>query len=173
MVKYILKKSDKPEKKFMVIKISQPKASDKTSDIIDPLSPLTGKRMEAKRAPRLTEDSELAIEEAEKRKIKQKKDLKEMLKKEEGRKVYFGANKKDGTPYGDYIFYNKTKGKAFADEKKKDYLARHDVREDLSISGLRNMKAGAWARWILWSEPTLKESVNLLRKKYGLDIEIQ
>lgn len=172
MVKYILKKSDKPEKKFMVIRVSEGKTLGEKS-IIDPLNPLVGKRYESKKAPRLIEDEEQAIIEGEKRKERQKKELKELLKKEEGKKIYFGANKKDGTPYGDYIFYNKTKGKEYADEKKKDYLARHDVREDLSISGLKNMKPGAWARWILWSEPTLKESVNLLRKKYGLDIKIE
>jgi hypothetical protein len=54
-------------------------------------------------------------------------------------------------------------------ERKKRYIARHEVREDWSINGADS--PGFYARWILWNEPSIEASVRDLRKRFpSLDI---
>ena len=48
--------------------------------------------------------------------------------------------------------------------RKAQYLARHRKNEDWTLTGLKS--AGFWARWLLWSEPTLQASVTALNKKF-------
>lgn len=44
------------------------------------------------------------------------------------------------------------------------YLTRHRSREDWSDP----LSAGFWSRWLLWSEPTLKDAKALIKRKFGL-----
>lgn len=67
----------------------------------------------------------------------------------------------------DYILYNKEEGKKVADKHKRLYLARHKKREDWTKSGVDT--AGWWSRWLLWSKPSLEESLNHLIKKFNLN----
>ena len=42
------------------------------------------------------------------------------------------------------------------EERKKAYIARHQAREDWTMTGATT--AGFWARWLLWNKPTLEAS---------------
>lgn len=75
--------------------------------------------------------------------------------------IHFGA-----IGHGDYPFYYKTKGKQYAQYKKGQYIARHRVREDWTDK----LKAGFWARYILWNKPTIKQSIEDLRKVKRMNI---
>jgi hypothetical protein len=66
--------------------------------------------------------------------------------------VHFGA-----VGYEDFTSHKDVARKAL-------YLARHRPREDWTLTGLR--KPGFWARYLLWSEPTLQASVNALNKRF-------
>jgi len=48
--------------------------------------------------------------------------------------------------------------------RKANYIARHRSRENWNISGLRT--AGFWSRWILWGEPTIKDSIKALNERF-------
>ena len=68
--------------------------------------------------------------------------------------VHFGAS-----GYTDYI---KSGGD---DERKKRYIARHsNGKEDWNMY----MTPGSLSRWILWSKPTLKESIKDYKKMFNL-----
>ena len=60
-------------------------------------------------------------------------------------------------------------GSTFIDHKdetkKKNYLARHKVRENWNDY----MSAGSLARFILWNEPTLQESIKSYKKRFNLN----
>lgn len=60
-------------------------------------------------------------------------------------------------------------GSTFIDHKdeikKKNYLARHNVRENWN----NYMSAGSLARYILWNEPTLTESIKDYKKRFNLN----
>ncbi len=60
-------------------------------------------------------------------------------------------------------------GSTFIDHKdetkKKNYLARHKVRENWNDY----MSAGSLARYILWNEPTLTESIKSYKKRFNLN----
>lgn len=87
----------------------------------------------------------------------------EILNKETNKikKINFGS-----AGMNDYTIYNAEEGKAVADKHKKLYLARHKEREDWTKSGIET--AGFWSRWVLWSRPTLEESIKYLIKKFKL-----
>lgn len=71
--------------------------------------------------------------------------------------VKFGAKN-----YQDYILSG-------GDEtKKKAYIARHQVNEDWSKSGIYS--PGFWSRWVLWNKPTLKESIKDIEKRFNINI---
>lgn len=78
-------------------------------------------------------------------------------------KIYFGAS-----GYEDYTTYYKKEGKQYADDRKTLYLKRHIKNEDWRPRA--NDKPAFWARWILWNEPTIKESIEATNKKFDLDI---
>jgi hypothetical protein len=50
------------------------------------------------------------------------------------------------------------------EEKKKNYLARHRVREDWSDP----TSAGALSRWLLWNLKTLSASITDFKKRFNL-----
>lgn len=79
------------------------------------------------------------------------------------------------------VFYDKDKrvrtthfglkgGSTFIDhkdeKKKKAYLARH-TRNNEDWNDY--MSAGSLSRWILWSKPTMSESIRDYKKKFSLD----
>ena len=71
-----------------------------------------------------------------------------------GKTIHFGAK-----GYEDYTL---SKDKV----KKANYIARHAPREnfeDLST-------AGSWSRYILWSRPTIKQSVQDMQKRFNIKI---
>jgi hypothetical protein len=53
-------------------------------------------------------------------------------------------------------------------ERKERYIQRHRANEDWSKSGIDT--PGFWSRWLLWSEPTLKESIKLIEDKFDVKI---
>lgn len=57
--------------------------------------------------------------------------------------------------------YTKHKNKS----RKKRYLSRHKSRENWN----NFMTAGSLSRYILWGEPTLRESIRVYKKKFNLD----
>lgn len=94
---------------------------------------------------------------------KSKRKDKKFMVEVDGEKIHFGA---DG--YGDYIIWNKKKGKVLADKKKKSYLARHKPREDWTNRGIKT--AGFWSRYLLWSKPSLDEAIRHTEKKFNINI---
>jgi hypothetical protein len=70
--------------------------------------------------------------------------------------IHFGAN-----GYKDYTIYYKDEGKEFADKRKALYINRHknDNLNDV-------FSPGFWSRWVLWGEPTIKESLKKILTKY-------
>jgi len=88
------------------------------------------------------------------------KKLMATFEKDNGRQVttHFGAS-----GYMDYTKYYKQDPK-LAKEKRASYLARHRENEDWNdvTSG------GALSRWILWSEPTIEQSIKKFKKKFNL-----
>jgi len=51
------------------------------------------------------------------------------------------------------------------DERKKElYLQRHKKRENWSDP----RTPGFWSRWLLWNQPTLRDSEKSLRSRFGL-----
>jgi hypothetical protein len=71
------------------------------------------------------------------------------------KRIYFGdSNAKD------FTLFNALE----REEHKRRYINRHQAREDWNLTGAET--AGFWSRWILWSRPTVKESLNELLRKY-------
>ena len=92
------------------------------------------------------------------------KKFKVVIKKNDKTKtIHFGAKS-----YGDYTIWNKEKGKEFADKKKKSYIARHKVNENWNKSGINT--AGFWSRWLLWSKPTIEQSIKHIESKFNVNI---
>lgn len=91
-----------------------------------------------------------------------KKDKKFMVITDTGKTIHFGA-----TGYGDYIYYSKH-NKELANTKKKNYIARHRVRENFN----NKYTAGFWALNILWNKPTLRGSINDTSRKHNIIIHI-
>ena len=48
--------------------------------------------------------------------------------------------------------------------RKQRYLDRHRAREDWNDP----LTAGFWSRWILWNKPTIRESLEDVRQRFGL-----
>ena len=70
-------------------------------------------------------------------------------------KLYFGAS-----GYTDYILSG---GDQYTKWK---YINRHVKREDWTDP----YKAGTWSRYILWNEPTLKDSIKSMQKLFNIKI---
>ena len=54
-------------------------------------------------------------------------------------------------------------------ERKKLYINRHKKRENWTKSGIKS--AGYWAKNLLWSKPTLRESIKALEKRDNIKIK--
>ena len=76
----------------------------------------------------------------------------------DGRSVKFGAR-----GYSDYTIHQDK-------ERMERYLARHRTRENWTKKGIRS--AGFWARWILWSDPTLKKAINTTETEFGINVRL-
>ena len=50
------------------------------------------------------------------------------------------------------------------EERKAAYLARHKVREDWTLGGVKS--AGFWARWLLWNQPSLAQSIADINRRF-------
>jgi len=79
-----------------------------------------------------------------------------MVKSSDGKVIHFG-----GAGYDDYTTTRDEK-------KKKNYIARHAPREDWTRNGMNT--AGFWSRWVLWNEPSIKESIKDIEERYGIKI---
>lgn len=77
------------------------------------------------------------------------------------RTVHFGGVREDGEPYRDFTMHKDP-------ETMRRYLARHRAREDWTIGGIGT--AGFWARWLLWSKPTLRDAIALTERTFGIEI---
>jgi Family of unknown function (DUF5754) len=66
-------------------------------------------------------------------------------------------------PFGRKGYSDYTKHKD--PERMRRYLVRHKKRENWAKSG--KMTAGFWARWILWSRPSLKGAIKQTEKVLG------
>ena len=73
-----------------------------------------------------------------------------------GHTVDFGAS-----GYSNYTIHKDVK-------RKKLYLQRHKKRENWTKSGIKT--AGFWARWILWNEPSLKNSIKNTERRFKIKI---
>ena len=72
--------------------------------------------------------------------------------------IHFGA---DG--YKDYTIYYKENPK-LANEKKKNYIARHSVNENWREPD----NPGSLSRWILWNKPSIQESIADFKKRFNI-----
>lgn len=52
--------------------------------------------------------------------------------------------------------------------RKKRYITRHKNRENWKKSGIDT--AGFWSRWLLWGEPTLKDSISDIERRFNVKI---
>ena len=65
---------------------------------------------------------------------------------------------------GDFTIYSKSKPEE-AEKHKEKYIARHSkMGEDWNDP----LTAGFWSRWLLWSKPTIQESLKDIKKRFGL-----
>lgn len=86
--------------------------------------------------------------------ISDKKDKKFMVETPKGKTLHFGSSSHE-----DFTIHKDI-------ERRENYLARHKKNEnwhDLET-------AGAWSRWLLWSEPSLSESIKLMQDKFNIKI---
>jgi hypothetical protein len=88
-----------------------------------------------------------------------------------GKKLKATINLKDGgtktvsfgaSGYNDFTIYSKI-DKKLAEDKKKNYIARHSVNEDWTDAST----SGFWSRYILWNQPTVEKSMDWMENKYG------
>jgi len=73
----------------------------------------------------------------------------------DGSKVSFGAK-----GYQDYTQHKDA-------DRMKRYIARHKKNEDWS--NIRT--AGFWAKWLLWTKPSLSEAITNIESKYKIKIK--
>ena len=75
----------------------------------------------------------------------------------EGKTIHFGSGNLTGK--GTYLEHGD-------DKIKKNWIARHKVREDWNDP----KTAGYWSRWVLWNKPTLSGSIKALEGKLNKGI---
>ena len=68
------------------------------------------------------------------------------------KKIYFGA--------AGYSDFPKHKDEA----RKQRYIKRHENNEEWSKLGIDT--AGFWSRWLLWNNPSIKESYDDIKKRF-------
>ena len=69
-----------------------------------------------------------------------------------GKTIQFGAK--------GYLDYTLGAGEV----KKAAYLARHNVTENWTKSGIQT--AGFWSRWLLWNKPTIAGSLTDIKRRF-------
>lgn len=75
------------------------------------------------------------------------------------RMVHFGA-----VGYSDYTLHRDR-------ARMERYLIRHRRREDWSLRGI--FSPGFWSRWVLWNKPTLRASIQDIRRRFGIRVRLQ
>lgn len=86
-----------------------------------------------------------------------KPDKKYFIITDDNKKVYFGQS-----GYNDYTIYYKKYGKEIAEQKKKQYIARHSkMGENWGKSGINT--PGFWSVKFLWSYPTKQEAYKKIK----------
>jgi len=83
-----------------------------------------------------------------------RKDKKWMIETPEGKTIHFGAS-----GYEDYTMHKNL-------ARKTSYIVRHQLNENWNDLNT----AGAWAKNLLWSEPTLEESIKKMKSKFEIKI---
>lgn len=71
--------------------------------------------------------------------------------------VQFGA-----AAYSDYTIHHNG-------QRKINYLARHRSKENWTKAGVYT--AGWWSRWLLWNQPTIKQSIRFIRSRFGIRVK--
>ncbi len=95
-----------------------------------------------------------------------------MIMPDEGHSHHFGAIKKSGEPYRDYTLINDPNSKFYisdeAERKKvrKAYRDRH--RGDKGLGSRHSPAELSWS--ILWTKPTLAQSIKHYEKKFGVKV---
>ena len=86
-----------------------------------------------------------------------KPEKKFMIITPDGKKtIYFGAaNFSDMTQHKNPL-------------RRAKYLQRHQKRENYTASGINT--PGFWARYLLWSEPSIKKAIKLIEEKFNINI---
>jgi hypothetical protein len=54
------------------------------------------------------------------------------------------------------------------EDRKKLYLERHKENETWTKEGI--MTPGFWSRWLLWNQPSLRESIKDMENRFDIDI---
>jgi len=70
------------------------------------------------------------------------------------KKVDFGA-----VGYQDYTMHHD-------DNRKDNYIGRHETNENWNDWHT----AGFWSRWLLWNEPTIEKSIQMIEKKFPIQV---
>jgi hypothetical protein len=83
-----------------------------------------------------------------------RKTKKYMVITPDGYKVHFGAS-----GYEDYTIHKDN-------ERKNRYIQRHKKNEDWN----NTYTPGFWALHLLWNKPTIKESIEDIKRNYGIRI---
>ena len=75
--------------------------------------------------------------------------------------VHFGGglNERTGKPYEDFTMHKDP-------NRRRLYDIRHQKKEDWTDMS----KSGFWAKWILWSKPTLAEAIRYTERKFKVRI---
>lgn len=73
-----------------------------------------------------------------------------------GKIIHFGDSR-----YEDFTIHK--------DEKRKArYINRHQKNEDWTISGIE--KPAFFSRWLLWNMSSIEESIEDIKKRFGIDV---
>lgn len=82
---------------------------------------------------------------------------KRYMAKFRGKTIHFGSSEHDSYPF------HKDK------ERRARYIQRHQKREDWTRSGMTT--PGWWAKHVLWSEPTIRESLQAIRRAFNVEVK--
>ena len=85
-----------------------------------------------------------------------RKKKKWMIITPENKKIHFGQE-----GYSDYTIHKN-------DIRKKSYIARHQKRENWTKSGINT--PGFWSRNLLWSMPSLEDSIYDTERRFNISI---
>ena len=75
--------------------------------------------------------------------------------------VHFGGIKESGEKYRDYTMHKDP-------TIMRRYLDRHRSKENWTKAGVDT--PGFWARWLLWSEPSLARAIARIQSKFDIQI---